>query len=97
MIHQGALVLTEKTSKIKAEKIATGEYTEVIHLHLKKDTVMEEHIAKTRALLIVLEGEIDYIAHEKRYKLEKGDYINFEANILHSLESFEDSHLILIK
>jgi quercetin dioxygenase-like cupin family protein len=97
MIHQGALVFSENARKVKAEKISTGNFTEVIHLHLKKDSKMEEHIAKSNATLVVLEGEVDFILQEKRYKLGKGDYLNFEANILHSLEAFEETHLILIK
>lgn len=97
MIHQGALILTEHAKKVKVEKISTGNFTEIIHLHLKKDAILEEHLAKSNAVIIVVEGEIDYVAHEKRYKLGKGDYITFEANILHSLQAFEDTHLILIK
>jgi quercetin dioxygenase-like cupin family protein len=97
MIHQGALILTEHAQKVKAEKISTGNFTDIIHLHLKKDAILEEHLAKTNAVLVVVEGEVDFKAHEKKYKLTKGDFLTFEANILHSLEAFEDSHLILIK
>lgn len=97
MIHQGALILTEHAKNVKAEKITNGNFTEIIHLHLKKDAILEEHLAKSNAVIIMIEGEIDYISHEKRYKITKGDYLTFEANILHSLQAFEDSHLILIK
>ena len=97
MVHQGALVFLQNAAKIKTEKIAKGEFTEIIHLHLKKETIMDEHISKSKATIIVIDGEIDFIMNGHRYKLEKGDYLNFEANVLHSLEAFEETHLILIK
>lgn len=97
MIHQGNLVSTENAKKIKSEKISIGNFTEIIHLNLKKGSVLEEHIAKSHATIVILDGEVDFIVHNKRFKLEKGDYLNFEANMLHSLEAFEDTHLILIK
>jgi quercetin dioxygenase-like cupin family protein len=97
MVHQGALVFSENAAKIKSEKIVNGNFTDIIHLHLKKDSILEEHISKSNATIIVIDGEIDFIMNGHRYKLEKGDYLNFEANVLHALEAFEETHIILIK
>lgn len=97
MIHQGALVESEHAKKIKSEKIATGSYSEIIHLHIRKDGEIAEHVSLTPAVLVVINGEIDFITNGKSYFLEQGDYITFEPHVPHSLKAYEDAHLILMK
>lgn len=97
MIHQGALVESEHAKKIKSEKIVSGNYSEIIHLHLRKDGEIAEHVSLTPAVLVMVSGEIDFVSNGKSYFLEKGDYITFEPHVPHALKAYEDAHMILIK
>ncbi len=97
MIHQGTLVESEHAKKVKSEKIAVGNYAEIIHLHLRKGGEIAEHVSLTPAVLVIISGEMDFIANGKSYFLEKGDYITFEPHVPHSLKAYEDTHMLLMK
>lgn len=97
MIHQGALVLSDNARKIRMETIVNGSFSEIIHLHLKSDHRMDEHIFNNKATMIVISGEVDIVSHGHRFKLEKGDFAHFEEKTPYTLEAFEDTHAILVK
>ena len=59
---------------------------------------LKEHITKTPALLICMEGEVIF-ENEKGIKeiLMSGDYVNIEPMVKHWVEGTIESQLILIK
>jgi len=59
---------------------------------------LKEHITKTPALLICMEGEVVF-ENEKGIKeiLISGDYVNIEPMVKHWVEGTIESQLILIK
>lgn len=97
MIHQGALVLSDNARKIKMETIASGNFSEIVHLHLKNDHRMDEHIFNNKSTMIVISGEMDVVTNGHRYKLEKGDFAHFEEKTPYTLEAFEDTHAIIVR
>lgn len=59
---------------------------------------LKEHITKTPALLICMEGEVIF-ENENGIKetLMSGDYVNIEPMVKHWVEGINESQLILIK
>ena len=59
---------------------------------------LKEHITKTPALLICVEGEVVF-ENEKGIKetLKSGDFVNIEPMLKHWVEGANESQLILIK
>lgn len=59
---------------------------------------LKEHITKTPALLICVEGEVVF-ENEKGVKvtLLSGDFVNIEPMVKHWIEGTSESQLILIK
>lgn len=87
---------TEKpVSAISLFKSEMGNATAIQILQGEK---LKEHITKTPALLICIEGKAVF-ENEKGVKetLISGDYVNIEPMVKHWVEGIIDSQLILIK
>lgn len=82
-------------SAISLFKGESGNATAIKILHGEK---LKEHITKTPALLICMEGEVIF-ENEKGIKetLMSGDYVNIEPMVKHWVEGTIESQLILIK
>ena len=67
-------------------------------IQILKGEKLAEHITKTPALLICVEGEVIF-ENEKRIKekLLSGDFINIEPMVKHWVKGIIESQLILIK
>ncbi|MEP7266437.1 MAG: hypothetical protein ABI844_02340 [Saprospiraceae bacterium] len=80
------------TSLFKSE---LGNATAIKILHGEK---LNEHITKTSALLICMEGQVIF-ENEKgiRETLMQGDYVTIEPMVKHWVEGTIESQLILIK
>ena len=67
-------------------------------IKILKGEELKEHITKTPALLICMEGEVIF-ENEKGIKepLKSGDYINIEPMVKHWVDGIIESQLILIK
>lgn len=70
----------------------------VISLQILKDSTLEEHVTKVPALLVCVSGNAVY-EDEKGTKavLFSGDFVKIEPNVIHWVNSIEDSNLLLIK
>jgi quercetin dioxygenase-like cupin family protein len=82
-------------SAISLFKSELGNATAIKILQGEK---LKEHITKTPALLICMEGEVIF-ENEQGVKetLMSGDYINIEPMVKHWVEGTIESQLILIK
>jgi quercetin dioxygenase-like cupin family protein len=70
----------------------------VISLKILKAEKLKEHITQTPALLICLEGQVNF-ENENGLKetLSSGDYVIIEPMVKHWFEGIIESQLILIK
>lgn len=60
--------------------------------------LLKEHITKTPALLICVEGEVVFNnEHGKTETLMPGDYVNIEPMVKHWVAATVDSNLLLLK
>ncbi len=80
------------TSLFKSEQ---GNATAI---QILKGGLLKEHITKTPALLICMEGEVVFENENGlKEKLLPGDYVNIEPMVKHWVEGTIESQLILIK
>ena len=91
-----SLHTTEK--EVSATNLFKGEIGSATAIRLKKDGVLKEHITKTPALLLCVEGSTTYQDEtNKVIELGPGDYVNIVPNVKHWLEAQEESQLVLLK
>ena len=83
---------------VSATSLFKSELGNATAIKILQGEKLKEHITKTPALLICLEGEV-ILENEKGIKttLLTGDYVNIEPMVKHWVEGTIESQLILIK
>lgn len=83
---------------VSAISLFKSELGNATAIKILQDEKLKEHITKTSALLICMEGEVVF-ENEKGIKeiLMSGDYVNIEPMVKHWVEGTIESQLILIK
>lgn len=83
---------------VSATSLFKSELGNATAIKILQGEKLKEHITKTPALLICLEGEVIF-ENEKGIKttLLTGDYVNIEQMVKHWVEGTIESQLILIK
>jgi quercetin dioxygenase-like cupin family protein len=83
---------------VSATSLFKSELGNATAIKIQKDGELKEHITKTPALLICVEGEVIF-ENEKRIKekLLSGDFVNIEPMVKHWVVGTIESQLILIK
>jgi len=83
---------------VSATSLFKSELGNATAIKILQGEKLKEHITKTPALLICMEGEVVF-ENEKGIKeiLISGDYVNIEPMVKHWVEGTIESQLILIK
>ncbi|WP_276979763.1 hypothetical protein [Flavobacterium filum] len=83
---------------VSAISLFKSELGNATAIKILKGEKLKEHITKTPALLICMEGEVIF-ENEKGIKetLMPGDYVNIEPLVKHWVEGTVESQLILFK
>ena len=83
---------------VSAISLFKSELGNATAIKILKGEKLKEHITKTPALLICIEGKAVF-ENEKGIKetLLSGDYVNIEPMVKHWVEAIIESQLILIK
>ena len=91
-------VLHTQEKPVSATSLFKSELGNATAIKILKGEKLKEHITKTPALLICMEGEVIF-ENEKGIKepLKSGDYINIEPMVKHWVDGIIESQLILIK
>ena len=77
--------------KVMIKKILETAISKEIRICLTKDQLMKENTAPAPIIVMVLEGKIKFSVASNEYELKKGDTINLDAKIPHSLLGIENS------
>lgn len=87
---------TEK--EVSAQSLFKGEQGTATVIQLQRNGTLKEHITKTSALLLCIEGRVTYEDEtEQEFVLESGDYFLIKPNVKHWLYASVPSQLILLK
>ncbi len=83
---------------VSATSLFKSEFGNATAIQILKGEKLKEHITKTPALLICMDGEVIF-ENEKGLKetLLSGDYVNIEPMVKYWVEGTIESQLILIK
>jgi len=79
------------TQKVMITKILETPNSKEIRICLSKGQLMKEHTAPAPIVIMVLEGKINFTVDTTQFYLNKGDIINLEAKVPHSLLAIENS------
>lgn len=90
--------LHERDKEVSAASAFSGEHGTVTAIHLKANAELKEHLSKSAAWLLCVNGEVNY-EDERGYSvlLHSGEFQAIEPMLRHRLLAKEDSHLILVK
>lgn len=83
---------------VSATSLFKSELGNATAIQILQGEKLKEHITKTPALLICVEGDVVF-ENEKGIKetLKSGDFVNIEPMLKHWVEGTNESQLILIK
>jgi quercetin dioxygenase-like cupin family protein len=82
--------------EISSSVLMKSENVSVTRIILRKNAKIAEHVSKTNAMLLILEGYIIFKT-DIETELMKNDYVNFSANEKHEIFAVVDSVLLLIR
>jgi quercetin dioxygenase-like cupin family protein len=90
--------LHTRQKPVSATSLFKSELGNATAIQILQGEKLKEHITKTPALLICVEGEVIF-ENENGVKeaLLTGDYVNIESMVKHWVEGKVESQLILIK
>ncbi|MDZ4807442.1 MAG: hypothetical protein SGI96_04150 [Bacteroidota bacterium] len=90
--------LNTQEKPVSTTSLFKSELGNATAMRILKGGKLKEHITKTPALLICLEGEAIF-ENEKGIKetLKSGDYVNIEPMIKHWVIGTIESQLVLVK
>lgn len=90
--------LHHSDKEVSAIDLFKGELGTATAIQLDRNGTLKEHITKTLALLLCVNGFVTYEDEtEREIKLEQGDYVNIAPNVKHWLYASVKSQLILLK
>lgn len=96
MKNLSELHLSDK--EVSAQSLFRGELGTTTAIQLQRNGTLKEHITKTPALLLCIDGKVTYEDEtEKKIVLETGDYVNITPNVKHWLNASVQSQLVLLK
>ena len=83
---------------VSATSLFKSELGNATAIQILQGEKLKEHITKTPALLICLEGEAIFENEKgRRETLLRGDYVTIEPMVKHWVEATIESQLLLIK
>lgn len=87
---------TEK--EVSAQSLFKGVLGTTNAIQLQRNGTLKEHITKTPAMLLCIDGRVTYEDETKQeFVLETGDYVNITPNVKHWLNASVQSQLVLLK
>lgn len=90
--------LHQSGKEVSAQSLFRGELGTTTAIQLQRNGTLKEHITKTPALLLCIDGKVTYEDEtEKKFVLETGDYVNITPNVKHWLYASVQSQLVLLK
>jgi len=87
-----------KEKAISTFSLFKGSEGTTTTIQILRNQELKEHITKVPALLICVEGSVNYAdENEADVELLSGDYIFIQPNLKHWLNAGQTSNLLLIK
>ena len=83
--------------KLQVQQLAKSEAFEVLAISLEKDALFPEHTSPTNALLVVIEGAIDFHISNESLHLKEQEYFSFAKQTPHWVRAEKNSKFLIIR
>lgn len=83
--------------KLQIKKLVKNDAFEVLAIGLEKDAIFPEHTSPTDALLVVLEGAIDFHINGERFLLSKHEAFSFSKETPHWVQARENAKFMIVR
>nr|WP_286944526.1 cupin domain-containing protein [Allomuricauda sp.] len=82
---------------LQIKKLTKGSTFEVMGISLEKDAIFPEHTSPSDALLVVLEGHIDFFIDGKGFRLTQQENFSFPKETPHWVKARENTKFLIIR
>jgi quercetin dioxygenase-like cupin family protein len=83
--------------KINTRAVFSTENFKAVELALSGNQELKTHTTPVDAMLIILEGKLEYSENEEKIILEKFDVFRINKAVPHSVKALESSRILLIR
>lgn len=90
-------IIATEVKGLTITKLSEESSAETLLIALEKGTKFPEHTSPRNALLVVLEGEIQFILKKKSYHIQTHQLFQFAAHEKHEVIAKEDSKFLIIR
>lgn len=90
-------IKTQPYDKLQIQKLSKNDVTEVLSITLERGAIFPEHTSPTDALLVVLEGDIDFHIDQNYYHLTEQEHFSFPRETPHWVKANENSKFLIIR
>ncbi|RMB64203.1 hypothetical protein EAX61_01540 [Dokdonia sinensis] len=78
------------------KQIYNQEGQKMLAIGLKKGVVFPEHLAPSKAKLMVIQGEVDYNTETESFRFQSFDTYDIPMNVKHSVVGFSNSIFLVL-
>jgi quercetin dioxygenase-like cupin family protein len=82
---------------LNVEKIFKSDSTETLLISLEKGTLFPTHTSPKNAILVVLEGDIDFHCNKQTINLIKHQTYTFDKELEHKVTANANSKFLIIR
>tara|TARA_R110002073_G_scaffold72537_1_gene177423 strand:+ start:418941 stop:419228 length:288 start_codon:yes stop_codon:yes gene_type:complete len=82
---------------LQVSKIFKTDTTETLLITLEKDKLFPKHTSPKEAMLVVLEGSINFYIEGKTIELNQNNTYSFQKNVEHHVVANENSKFLIIR
>ena len=97
MTRKENLIKTQPFEKLNIQKLVRNERFEILSITLEAGALFPKHTSPSEALLVLLEGQIEFHIHEERFDLLPQESLRFDAEIEHWVMAKENSKFLIIR
>ena len=97
MYETGQQIKTQPINGLQVRIPIKNEALEILSITLEKGAVLPEHTSPRDAILVVLEGTLNFHINGKTYSLEKFEDFSFPKEVVHRVDALENSRFLIIR
>jgi quercetin dioxygenase-like cupin family protein len=91
------LIKTQGFDKLQIQKVVRNDQFEILSITLEAGALFPEHTSPSEAVLVLLEGQIDFHISGAHYDLQPQESIQFDAHTEHWVMAKENSKFLIIR
>ncbi|MBT8188633.1 MAG: cupin domain-containing protein [Croceitalea sp.] len=97
MISVESLIKKQPFKGLTLEKIASQNSFEILSITLEKDAIFPEHTSPKDAVLLLLEGQIEFHINNENHKLDTQQHMRFPKETIHWVKAHQNSKFLIIR